>query len=64
MIDSWFPWLVGNRTQLIFFAVTVLKILAAFGVIPSSTVATVDGILVPAGAATLAAKMSRDTKKK
>jgi hypothetical protein len=58
-LDSIFPFLVGNRTQLLALVMTGLKLAAAFGGLDPHTVDTVEGILIPAAGATLAAKLTR-----
>jgi hypothetical protein len=68
-LDSIFPWFVGNRTQIIALALTGVKIAAAFGGIPPGIVDLIQGVALPLGAATMAAKINRialvaDPKKK
>src|SRR5262245_28003829 len=59
LVDRVAPILVGSRTELLALAVLLLKIASDLGWISPETFTLLSGILWPAGAATLAAKIGR-----
>lgn len=61
-LDSIIPFFVGHRTEIIGLATTILKILAATGVIPHQVGDIAGEVGIPLGLATLGAKVSRQAR--
>lgn len=57
VLDKLFPFLVGNRTQILGAVYFIFRALAAFGVIPNHVANQAGELIRPAALATLAAKL-------